>query len=224
MITPLSHLLMAMARPQYKEVALKNSGLAEIVHPFVGFLLFCSGKILIAVFLLLIQDASVPGFLGRPFTIYVYVSNIALCPLGLHFFMAYQEFTFFSFCSIHKTFAKMVLETSKEEPKATKHSETHSNELHCNDSVQNDNLAVYHFSPREDLHCNLEEMIELMKNMTEAFGPPLLQNLTLMLLFWLLHVYCLVFVVISTVKALFGGSEGNYLVCGTIAGLVFIVR
>ena len=224
MITPLSHLLMAMARPQYKEVALKNSGLAEIFHPFVGFLLFCSGKILIAVFLLLLQDASVPGFLGKPFTIYAYVSNIALCPLGLHFFMAYQEFTFFSFCSIHQTFAKMVLETSKEEPKATKHSETQSNALHCNDSVRNDNLAVCDFSPREDLHCNLEEMIELMKNMTEAFGPPLLQNLALMLLFWLLHVYCLVFVVISTVKALFGDSQSNYLVCGTIAGLVLIVR
>ena len=87
-----------------------------------------------------------PGFLGKPFTIYAYVSNILLCPLGLHFFMAYQEFTFFSFCSIHQTFAKMVLETSKEEPKATKHSETQSNALHCNDSVRSDNLAVYHFS------------------------------------------------------------------------------
>ena len=96
--------------------------------------------------------------------------------------------------------------------------------MHCNDSVRNDNLAVCDFSPREDLHCNLEEMIELMKNMTEAFGPSLLQNLALMLLFWLLHVYCLVFVVISTVKALFGDSQSNYLVCGTIAGLVLIVR
>ena len=88
------------------------------------------------------------------------------------------------------------------------------------------NAIVVYQSPRQNIHCNLEELIDLMKNMTEAFGPPLLQNLALMLLFWLLHVYCLVFVVISTLKALFDQPLNVMLAltCGNIAGLVLIVR
>ena len=220
MVKPFSRLLLALARPQYKEMALKNSGLAEIVHPFVGFLLFCGGKILNVVFIFLMMKSSVPDRLTNPFNVYLSVSTLLLCPLDLHFFLAYQEFTFFSFCSIHQTFAKQVLESSTEEPKTTQPSQIKSD-----DKAGNNDIVVYQ-SPRDDLHCNLEELIDLMKNMTLAFGPPLLQNLALMLLFWLLHVYCLVFVVIFTLKALFDQplNVNLALTCGNIAGLVLIVR
>ena len=220
MVKPFSRLLLALARPQYKEMALKNSGLAEILHPFVGFLLFCGGKILNLVFIFLMTNSSVPDRLNNPFNIFISVSSILLCPLGLHFFLAYQEFTFFSFCSIHQTFAKQVLESSKEVAKTTNLSQIKSDY-----KAKNTDIVVYQ-SPRQNIHCNLEELIDLMKNMTEAFGPPLLQNLALMLLFWLLHVYCLVFVVISTLKAFFDQPliVNLALTCGNIAGLVLIVR
>ena len=220
MVKPFSRLLLALARPQYKEMALKNSGLAEIVHPFVGFLLFCGGKILNLVFIFLMTNSSAPDRLNNPFNVYMSVSTLLLCPLGLHFFLAYQEFTFFSFCSIHQTFAKQVLESSTEEHKTTQPSQIESLE-----TAGNNDIVVYQ-SAMQNIHCTLEELIDLMKNMTEAFGPPLLQNLALMLLFWLLHVYCLVFVVISTLKALFDQPLNVMLAltCGNIAGLVLIVR
>ena len=220
MVKPFSRLLLALARPQYKEMALKNSGVAEIFHPFVGFLLFCGGKILNVVSISLMIKSSAPDHMTNPFNVYMIVSTLLLCPLGLHFFLAYQEFTFFSFCSIHQTFAKKVLESSMEEPKTIK-----SSHIESDDKARNNDIVVYQ-SSRDDLHCTLEELIDLMKNMTEAFGPPLLQNLALMLLFWLLHVYCLVFVVISTLKALFDQPLNVMLAltCGNIAGLVLIVR
>ena len=205
MVKPFSRLLLALARPQYKEMALKNSGLAEILHPFVGFLLFCGGKILNVVSIILMTNSSMPDRLINPFNVYMSVSTLLLCPLGLHFFLAYQEFTFFSFCSIHQTFAKQVLESSTEEHKTTQPSQIESDY-----KARNTDIVVYQ-SPSDNLHCTLEELIDLMKNMTEAFGPPLLQNLALMLLFWLLHVYCLVFVVISTLKALFDQPLTFYL-------------
>ena len=40
-----------------------------------------------------------------------------LAPLGLHFFLAYQEFAFYSICSYYRAFAKRVLATSEEEQK-----------------------------------------------------------------------------------------------------------
>ena len=220
MVKPFSRLLLALARPQYKEMALKNSGLAEIVHPFVGFLLFCGGKILNLVFIFLMTNSSVPDRLNNPFNVYMSVSTILLCPLGLHFFLAYQEFTFFSFCSIHQTFAKQVLESSMEDAKTT-----NLLQIEFDYKARDTDIVVYQ-SPSDNLYYKLEELIDLMKNMTLAFGPPLLQNLALMLLFWLLHVYCLVFVVISTFKALFHEQLTFYLAltCGNIAGLVLIVR
>ena len=220
MVKPFSRLLLALARPQYKEMALKNSGLAEILHPFIGFFLFCGGKILNLVFIFLMTNSSAPDRLNNPFNVYMSVSTLLLCPLGLHFFLAYQEFTFFSFCSIHQTFAKQVLESSTEEPKTTQPSQIESDEM-----AGNNDIVVYQ-SPSDNLHCTLEELIDLMRNMTEAFGPPLLQNLALMLLFWLLHVYCLVFVVISTLKAFFDQPliVNLALTCGNIAGLMLIVR
>ena len=220
MVKPFSRSLLALARPQYKEMALKNSGVAEIFHPFVGFLLFCGGKILNVVSISLMIKSSAPDHMTNPFNVYMIVSTLLLCPLGLHFFLAYQEFTFFSFCSIHQTFAKQVLESSTEEHKTTQPSQIESLE-----TAGNNDIVVYQ-SAMQNIHCTLEELIDLMKNMTEAFGPPLLQNLALMLLFWLLHVYCLVFVVISTLKAMFDQPLTFYLVltCGNIAGLVLIVR
>ena len=74
---------------------------------------------------------------------------------------------------------------------------------------------------------DLEELVEMMKNMIGAFGPFLLQNLAMMLLFWLLHVYCLVFTVYQFATEAFrfdaGLTQWAFRIT-QIAGLVLIVR
>ena len=64
------------------------------------------------------------------------------------------------------------------------------------------NIAVYD-APGDTFHGNLKELIDLMKNMTEAFGPFLLQNFSLLLLYWLLHLYVLIYFVILTFRNAF---------------------
>ena len=79
---------------------------------------------------------------------------------------------------------------------------------------------------RETFHDNLEELVEIMKNMTETFGPFLLQNFSFMLLFWILHIYPICFVVIEIIRnpsALsIGPAVGSS--CTQIAGGILIVR
>ena len=74
---------------------------------------------------------------------------------------------------------------------------------------------------------DLEELVEIMKHMVETFGPFLLQNLAMMLLFWLLHVYCLVLTGYQYTKLAFefdmGLTQWAFRIT-QIAGLVLIVR
>ena len=52
-------------------------------------------------------------------------------------------------------------------------------------------------TPETVFHETMMDLIEMMKNMIEMFGPFLLQNLSLMLIYWLLHVYYVALVGIS---------------------------
>ena len=191
MAKPLSSLMQILSRPHNKELALRSSGLAQSARPFVGFFLFCIGKLLITLSLLYLSDMIAPGHFTKPLTVYNQIGGLMLSPLGLHSYLAYQEFHFYSFCSYYRSFAKRVLETSGEEQKTMRPSaaaEQEKNIIDCG-------------PPREALlDSNLKELIDTMKNMTETFGPFLLQNFSLMLLYWLLHLYFLFFIVIQTIR------------------------
>ena len=134
-----------------------------------------------------------------------------LAPLGLHFFLAYQEFAFYSICSYYRAFAKRVLATSEEEQKCFKVLPTQRAEE--KNTVVDDAL-------NRTINGNLEELKDIMKNMTQTFGPFLLQNFSLMLLYWLLHLYFLVYSVIITAKGLIPMASAGF----QFGGSVLIVR
>ena len=218
MAKPLSSLMQILSRPQHKEVALKSIGLAQICRPFVGFVQFCIGRLLITIFLIGIYEKKMPGFVRKPFTMYNLIAILMLSPLGLNFFLAYQEFAFFSFSSIYKTFAKRVLETSEAEPKLIR-------TIQPSATAEEKNIVVYD-APREILHGHLKELVDLMKNMTSTFGPFLFQNFSFMLLYWLLHSYTLCFFVLQTIRTTGFLTDPTYLalICVQFAGNLLIVR
>ena len=94
-------------------------------------------------------------------------------------------------------------------------------------STERSGTAVRYDPPREreTLHDRLEELIEIMKNMTETFGPFLLQNFSVMLLFWILHIYYMCFVVIQVIRNPNALSIGPALgsTCTQLAGGILIV-
>ena len=211
---------------------MNSSGLAEIFRPIVGFCLFGAGKLIFTLSLIIMQEAYLPGFTTKPYTMYLHLSVFFFSQLGLHFFMAYQEFIFYSFSSFYRTIVDRVLEMTKEEPKPTMISPSEVN------SRVEENSTVVRQVLRRDLilsdaskgilYGNLKELVEVMKNMAEAFGPFLLQNFTAMLFFWLLHVYCLIYAVVSVAKkglSYKGASQfGLTIICPNLAGLALIVR
>ena len=185
---------------------------------------------------------------------YCGIGVLMTSPLGLHLFLAYQEFVFFSFCSYYKAFAKLIMESSGTltRPKSAGTNRTGEwnnisrydppiETFHDNLEELNSRAAVRYDPPRNTLddtseeydpprvdwfHDNLEELIEIMKNMTETFGPFLLQNFSLMLLYWILHIYYMCYVVIAVIRnpsALSIGPNVESL-CTQLAGGVLIVR
>ena len=214
MARPASNLMQILSRPQHKELFLRTRGLVKIFHPFFGFLLFCVGKLLITVCFLTSLDFMMPGFLTKPFTMYGMIGVFMLSPLGLHFFLAYQEFVFYSFCSYYQAFAKHVSETSKV---------SRSSSIQLSSRADQQNIASD--APREILSDDLAELIVIMKNTTEIFGPFLLQNFTLMLLHWLLHIYFLCFVVIQVIRyPSFLYGPGLASTCAQLTGGILMVR
>ena len=137
-----------------------------------------------------------------------------LAPLGLHFFLAYQEFAFYCICSYYRAFAKRVLATSEEEQKCFQVLPTQPNQR-----AEEKNTVVDDALNRT-INGNLEELEDIMKNMTQTFGPFLLQNFSLMLLYWLLHLYFLVYSVIITAKGLIPMASVGF----QFGGSVLIVR
>ena len=107
MATPMSRLSQILGRPKHRHHAANSSGLAEIFRPFVGFCLFFVGKLSFA-----LPPFVWFGFTSKLFSLYLAGSILFLSPLGLHFFMAYQEFAFFSCCTFYRTSVDRVLETA----------------------------------------------------------------------------------------------------------------
>ena len=196
-------------------------GMSEILRPFVGFFLFCIGKLLLAVTVAgMVEEVYLPNFTSKPFSMYLIFSLLFLSPLGLHFYMAYQEFSFYTFCSFYRKCVNGVLETSEEELQNTRIAAAQEEA-----KEQNNTVAVYHIV-RGTLLDNLKELVEVMKNMTDTFGPFLLQNLTMMLLFWLMHVYILIYSLYRTVPAMFGNLDFGVIeiLWGQLAGLALVAR
>ena len=130
----------------------------------------------------------------KPVTLYIIFSVMMLSPIGLHIFLAYHEFVFYRCCTFQRTFAEVAKESSG--LKLTKTGPTLLEDKMHRNSKDTDG------APNKTLHSELEELIDLMKNMTEVFGPLLLQNLFLMLIYWLLHVYSLCYFAIETYQAI----------------------
>ena len=191
MAKPLSRVVQIFARPHHKEMVLRNIGLREMLNPFVGFFQFCIGKLLFTVFMITFLDRIIPGFTTKYFTMYVLIGLLMLSPLGLHLFLAYQEFVFYSFCSHYRAFAKLVMESSEVQKKVTTTEPTGTNQ-----TAEQNIIAIYD-APGKTFHGHMEELIDIMKNMTEAFGPFLFQNFSLMLFFWILHIYYVCYVILG---------------------------
>ena len=211
--------MQTLATPKHWDLDLM--GTSEILRPFVGFFLFCIGKLLLAVAVAVMQEeVYLPNFTSKPFSMYLIFSLLFLSPLGLHFFMAYQEFFFYTFCSFHRTCVNRVLETSEEEVQNTRIAAAQEDA-----KEQNNAVTVYNIA-RGMLQDNLKELVEVMKNMTDTFGPFLLQNLTMMLLFWLMHVYLLIYFLYKTVPAMFGNLDFGVIkiLWGQLAGLALVAR
>ena len=223
MAKPLSGVMQILAK--HKDVVSRSSGLAEMFRPFFGFLQFCLGKLLFTVFLVFFfLPIIIPNFIAKPFTVYVAIGTLMLSPLGLHFYLAYQEFVFYSFCSYYRTFAKLAMESSEAQPMLTTTKPTGSNKTEVNNPV------TYHAprydAPRRAFHERLETLVDLMKNMTEAFGPFLVQNFSLMLFYWILHVYYVCYIFLHVFRNLSDITHlyGLALTCVQLTGGVLIVR
>ena len=61
---------------------MNSSGLAEIFRPIVGFCLFCAGKLLFTLSLIIMQEAYMPGFTSKPYTMYLHLSVFFFSQLG----------------------------------------------------------------------------------------------------------------------------------------------
>ena len=75
------------------------------------------------------------------------------------------------------------------------------------------------------------DLCEMMKSMIEMIGPSLLQNLALMLLYWLLHVYDVVFLAYLSWQLFHGANQTpdidgqtNVLLVLALTGSALIVR
>ena len=205
MAKPLSSLMQILSRPQHKSGALESGNMAHIFHPFFCFFLFCLGKLLVTIANIFLAKMAVQDYFDKPFTMYFWTSLLMLIPMGLHFYLAYQEFVFYTFNSYYQRFSKCLLETPEKESEFI---------ITTTEQITLD-------ASREDFHGNMKELIELTASMTATSGPFLLQNFSLMLFFWLLHVYLLIYNIVSIFPQPAATLE-LYLV--QIAGSILIVR
>ena len=169
-----------------------SAGLKEILRPFVGFGLFCVGKIFIVVASLAIF-IWLPGHTGKPFTVYFMTSALFLSSFGLQLFLVMQEYIFYTYCTTYKNIVNILLETPKEKAPAKRTMlETKKHEIED---------VSWDPSSKTTFRETTEDLIDIMENTTKLFAPILLQNFTLMLLYWLLHLYNFFCVVIGGVRS-----------------------
>ena len=188
---PMGRLMKIFLKPQYVEVMASSSGLKDILRPFVGFTLFCVGKIFTATvslgFYIWMQ-----GDRGKPFTAYFIISLTFLSSFGLQLFLVFEEYVFYSWCTAYKKVVSILLETPKEKASAG-NDEMQATQNNIIQGVSGD------LSTKTTFEETTEDLIDIMENMSKLFGPILLQNFAFMLLCWLLHLYNLYYSVVSGV-------------------------
>ena len=157
----------------HQELTSNLTGWKELTWPFVAFVLFLVGRVLSLVAFIGTFEILLPGLTEKPFTMYIIIATFFFAPLGLQFFLAFQEFVFYSFSNYQAAFANLVLEMRK---------------VSSESDLTNEIMVV---RPKSGLsfHEAVLDLRDMMESMTQIFGPFLLQNLTLMLVYWLLHLY-----------------------------------
>ena len=156
----------------HQELTSNLSVWKELTRPFVAFVLFLVGKVLSVVAFISTFEILLPGLTAKPFTMYIIIAAFLLAPLGLQFFLAFQEFVFYSFSTYQAAFVNLVLEMRKMSYKSDLTNE-----------------VIVKPKPELSFHEAILDLRDMMASMTQMFAPFLLQNLTLMLIYWLLHLY-----------------------------------
>ena len=156
----------------HQELTSNLTGWKELTWPFVAFVLFLVGRVLSLVAFIGTFEILLPGLTEKPFTMYILIATFFFAPLGLQFFLAFQEFVFYSFSTYQAAFANLVLEMRKMSSKS---------------DLTNEIMVLP--KPGLSFHEAVLDLRDMMESMTQMFGPFLLQNLTLMLVYWLLHLY-----------------------------------
>ena len=190
---PFARLTAIFLKPKYADVMSSSAGLKEILRPFVGFSLFCLGKVFMAISSLAVH-MWLPGHTGKPFTVYFMVSIIFLSSLGLQLFLVFQEYIFYTYCTSYKRVVNILLETPKEKASVRKGAILDS----ANQGIED---VLWDPSSKTTFRETTEDLINIMESTIELFGPILLQNFSLMLLFWLVHLYNLFLVVLGWVRS-----------------------
>ena len=173
MAQPLNRLTKMTAKAYHQELTSNLTGWKELTWPFVAFVLFLVGRVVSLVAYIATFEILLPGLTEKPFTMYIIIATFFFAPLGLQFFLAFQEFVFYSFSTYQAAFANLVLETRKMSSKS---------------DLTKNKITVMP-KPGLSFHEAVLDLRDMMQSMTQIFGPFLLQNLTLMLVYWLLHLY-----------------------------------
>ena len=134
-----------------------------------------------------------PGYTGKPFTVYWMVSLIFLSALGLHLFLVMQEYIFYTYCTAYKRVVNILLETPKEKASVRKGAMLDL----ANQGIED---VLWDPSSKTTFRETTEDLINIMESTKKLFGPILLQNFAIMLLYWLLHLYNLFTIGVSFVK------------------------
>ena len=156
----------------HQELTSNLTGWKELTWPFVAFVLFLVGRVLSLVAFIGTFEILLPGLTEKPFTMYILIATFFFAPLGLQFFLAFQEFVFYSFSTYQAAFTNLVLGMRKMSSKS---------------DLTNEIMVLP--KPGLSFHEAVLDLRDMMESMTQMFGPFLLQNLTLMLVYWLLHLY-----------------------------------
>ena len=158
-----------------------------------------------------------PGHTGKPLTVYLIISIIFLSSLGLQLFLVFQEYIFYTYCTSYKRVVNILLETPKEKASARKSAMLDA----TNHGIED---VLCDPSSKTTFHETTEDLIDIMENTNKLFGPILLQNFAIMLLFWLLHLYNLFTIGVTFVKY-FGALSSTSEVLFSLhpAGSVLIV-
>ena len=190
---PLARLMTIFLKPKYANLMSSSAGLKEILRPFVGFSLFCVGKVFMTISSLA-MFIWLPGYTGKPFSVYWMISLIFLSAFGLQLYLVMQEYIFYTYCTAYKRVVNILLETPKENASARKGAMLDS----ANQGIEN---VLWDPSSKTTFIETTEDLINIMESTTKLFGPILLQNFSLMLLFWLVHLYNLFLVVLGWVRS-----------------------